>query len=335
MVVADTSKPSALLIGLDRYRSQRALKGAEGDACDLKDWLMKAGVPGSNITCLLSSDNEDDPDPRPYVPMSRQVHDWLDALDTQARPAVEAGTRFPLGPRVYIVYAGHGYNAAAAQQTAIFPNSHNNNWDVLPLVPVRSYLQMTAHFEEIVVVSDACREPIDFAPEPPWMRRPDTSPHAPGVRIFEVYAARTGARAKEREFQPGKFRGVLTQAFLRGLRGAAREPNGNVTNLKMKNFIKNAVIKELGEKLKPEVNDPDDIVLCQAPEVLCRLKVTPEEETAGSATIHRHEDNLTDAIPLDQGERTVDIPVGRYTITTPAGKSIHLVAVWEDEHVVV
>ena len=324
----DFTKPLALLVGVDRYKGYRELFGARADAEDLKAWLLAIGVPADNITSLLSPLKED----KTFPPVSLEVHAWLDMLDEEAQAEARKDQAFPLGPRVYVMFAGHGYNAATGQQTAIFPRSNKNFWDVMPIVPVKTYLETAAYFQEVIVLSDACRDQIDFAPDLAFPRKPETSPNASKVKVFQVYAAKAGQKAKEKKFN-GKFRGVMTHAFLRGVTGAARDDDGHVTTTKLKNFIKSAVISELGESLKPEVIEGDEFVICDAPKVFSRLRINPVQEKAGTATLKFHTGNQEAPIDLSLGAQVIEVPIGKYTLTTPNKSTLDITAIWDEQDV--
>jgi hypothetical protein len=240
------------------------------------------------------------------------------------------GQDFPLGPRVYVMFAGHGYNAASVQQTVIFPKTSKTHWDVLPVVPLKTYLESSAYFREVVIISDACRDIVDFAPEPGWTRRMESHHNSPKVKVFQAYGSKAGLKSKEKDFGDGQFRGVMSYAFLRGVNGGARDENGLVTGIKLKNFIKNAVISELGEDFKPEIMEGDDFIMCKANEVTTRLRIVPQIETTGIAILKLHEGNQTVQIDLSAGEQVFDIPIGKYSLITPAKNELPpFTAIWE------
>jgi hypothetical protein len=329
-VALDLTRPVAMLVGCNRYRAYSHLKGARGDAQDMEAWLRNGcGVPESNITSLLSAEVENGP----YVPIGAEVHNWLDMLDEHAE--ANPGKDFPLGERVYVMFAGHGYNAASVQQTAIFPKSSKTNWDVVPIVPIKTYLELSGYFREVIIISDACRDAVDYAPDPGWTRRMDAHPNSTSVNVFQAYAAKAGQVAKERQFGADKFRGVMTQAFLRGVTGAARDSSGQVKAGKLKNFIKAAVIADLGEAMKPEIIESDDFVIANAPEVRCRCRIVPHSEKSGSATLRFHEGNQDSRVSLSDGAQVYEIPIGQYTLTTPGGKELKFAAVWEEQDVII
>lgn len=328
-------KPIALVIGINHYLALRSLKGAIGDACDMERWLVEQqGLPKNNIRCLFSPDlRPKDDQLQEFVPIAQQVHDWLNILDVEAK---RNGQDFPLGPRVYVMFAGHGYNAASAQQIAIFANTTVNYWDVIPIVPLKTYLENSAYFKEVVIISDACRDVFDYGPDPVWMRRMKTGKNSAKVKVFQAYGSKAGQKSKEQDFGGGVFRGVMSQAFLRGVKGAARDESGWVTGVKLKNFIKNAVISELGESFKPEINEGDDFIMCKADEeVTTRLHIVPKNNTTGTVQLVLHDGNRSVAIDLSAGIQEFDIPIGQYTLTTPDGTSQSFAAIWEKKDVIV
>jgi hypothetical protein len=328
----DGTRHRALVVGIDRYPKYRTLNGAEGDANDFESWLRDTvGVPEENIEKLVSSK---------YVfadvynarPIAQQIHDWLNHLDALADGK---GGDFPLGERVYVFFAGHGYNATTAQQTAMMPATRNDYWDVVPLLPLRTYLQAKAYFEEVVLVSDACRDLIDYAPDPAWLRPVQAHLNSKKVRVFEAYGAKAGQKAKELDFG-GKTRGVLTQAFLGGVKGAAANADGKVWAHALESHIRFAVADKLGPDQAPAIDAPKPpapMLICEAPQRLPKVVLEPTAETAGQAVLKSLFDNREETIDLAAGRQEFRLPAGFYSLTAPSGKNQQFIAAWEETHV--
>lgn len=330
----DPTTHHALIVGIDNYPEFRALKGAEGDANDVEEWLKEIGVPAGNIKKLVSSQ---------YTfnsvfhakPIAQQIHDWLNDLDADA--AARPGVDFPLGERVYVVFACHGYNAVTAQQTAIFPQTRTNYWDVIPLAPLRTYLETTAYFNEVVVIGDACRDQIDYAMDPIWPRKPDTHPNARRVQVFEAYGAKAGQKSKEIDFG-GRTRGVLTQAFLHGVRGAAADDQGRVWAHRLESLIRFAVADKLGVELSPTIaapRPPASMLICNSTQKLPRIILEPKNGATGTAVLKSQLDDSKVPVDLSVGRQEFLVPPGFYTVIAPAGDEKPFMAAWEETYVAV
>jgi hypothetical protein len=333
----DTSKHYALIVGINKYPEFRTLKGAENDANELEKWLIgDLAVPAANITKLVSSAYEFD-DVFGAKPVGQQVHDWLNALDAAAAKAGEVD--FPIGERVYIAFACHGYNAATAQQTAIMPCTRTDYWDVIPLVPLKTYLQTKAYFKEIVMLSDACRDQIDYAVDPIWPRKPTAHAKAAEVRIFEAYAAKAGQKAIERDFGNGNWRGVMSQAFLQGVRGVAADENGDVWAHKLESHVRFAVVDKLGKEANPAIESPEPpdepMLICKVAQRHPKVVIDPKTATVGIAILQRKLDHTESPIDLSKGRQEFFLPTGFYSLRLPSGESKDFIAAWEESDVVV
>ena len=140
----DEDKHFALVIGLSEYPAVGRLKGPKNDFQDVRAWLTNdLKVPAANITCWT-----DTPELFRH-PSADDFYDWI--LDWVEKAKQTTG-RFPLGKRLYVFYAGHGYNAVSTQQAMIMPRSTTETWNVVPMVPLRESLRLRAHFEEIMVL---------------------------------------------------------------------------------------------------------------------------------------------------------------------------------------
>jgi hypothetical protein len=240
-----------------------------------------------------------------------------------------------LGERVYVFFAGHGYNATTAQQTAMMPATRNDYWDVVPLLPLRTYLQAKAYFQEVVLISDACRDLIDYAPDPAWMRPVQAHPNSKKVRVFEAYGAKAGQKAKEVDFG-GRTRGVLTQAFLGGVKGAAANSDGKVWAHQLESHMRFAVAEKLGIEQAPTIDAPKppaEMLICESSQRLPRLVLEPTAETAGEAVLRSLYDNREVPIDLGAGTQEFALPPGFYSLASPSGKVQSFIAAWEETRV--
>src|SRR5258705_7702034 len=145
-------KHYALLVGLSKYPAVGNLKGPANDLTDVTNWLTKdLKVPAENIIPWP------DTPPKYRKPSADDFYDWLLNWDDEAKVK-----KLPLGERVYVYYAGHGFNATTGQQSIVLPRTTPNTWNVVPMIPLRESLRLRAHFDEVVVVFDACRDVLSY-----------------------------------------------------------------------------------------------------------------------------------------------------------------------------
>jgi hypothetical protein len=207
-----------LLVGLSKYPSVGDLRGPVNDLKDITDWLTNdLRIPPKNIVSWP------DAPPKYRNPCTDDFYGWF--LDWDAEAKVN---KLPLGERVYVYYAGHGYNAPTGQQSMVMPRTTPTTWNTVQMVPLRESLRLRAHFDEVVVVFDACRDALTYATDAVWLDKPIAAPGSGRVKVFSSFASKTGKKAKEIDFGGGKWAGVLTQAFLAGAKGYAADENGVV-----------------------------------------------------------------------------------------------------------
>lgn len=275
----DESKHFALLVGLSKYPAVGDLKGPLNDLKDVCDWLTNdLKVPRANIKCWK------DVPTRYRKPSADDFYDWI--LDWD-EGAAKAKGKFPMGERLYVYYAGHGYNATTGQQSIVLPRSTPQTWNVVPMIPLRESLRLRAHFKEIVIVFDACRDVLSYATDGAWLDRPEAALNSHEVKVFSTFASKTGKKAKEVDFGNGKWAGVLTQAFLTGAKGYAADENGVVYAHALRAFLFAAVKDRLGVDYEPDVDDGSDPgvpwPLFQATRKLPRIVIKPVHTTKGKA----------------------------------------------------
>ena len=315
----------ALLIGIDDYYEVSSLKGPKADVLDIKNWLTGQSVVVEELV------SESGKDVFSATPRTGDVEDWLDKLAGEVAKVKKANggvePDFPLGDRLYIFYAGHGYDAYTSGPTGIFPRTRVDNWDVLPFGPLERCLKNLAYFREIVIIVDACRELIDYSYDPTWKRRPTANPNSIHVQVLVLNAADSSQKTQELDFGGGKIRGVLSQAFLNGVKGLAAE-GGDVTATRLKEYVVNAVRDKL-PKANPKIEIPNDpMVVATAPTINPKIEITCSAGSAGNAVLRRNAGG-ENPITLQEGKNTFEVPLGAYTLVLPNGTEKPVNAIWE------
>jgi hypothetical protein len=320
----DPSKHFALLVGLSKYPAVGDLKGTLNDLQDVTDWLTgELHLPANNVVSWT------DAPPKYRSPSTNDFLGWLVDWDAAAKTMPNS----KIGDRLYVYFAGHGYNATTAQQSMVMPLTTPTTWSVVPMVPLRESLRLRAHFDEIVIIFDACRDILSYAIDLGWADKPAASLRSGQVKVFSSFASKTGKKAKEVEFN-GRWAGVLTRAFLTGAKGYAADENGVVYSSALRAFIFAAVKDRLGLDFEPEVDDgidPNDRwALFNVPRRLPRIVVKPVTHVSGLAKFRKRGEQPGD-IDLAAGIQVLEVPYGYYALTLPDGTEQTVIAVWEEK----
>lgn len=186
-----------------------------------------------------------------------------------------------------------------------------------------------------MVLFDACRNQLDFAVEPVWLDHPAASPNSNQVKVFSAFASKNGKAAKEVEFANGKWAGVLTQAFLTGVKGYAADEHGVVYADALRKFLFAAVKQQLGVAFEPDVDDgcdPNDPPwpLFQAARKLPRVVIDPVHTKQGMATFRQIRSGDSVPIDLSAGPQVREVPYGYYSLTLPDQTEKKIIAAWEE-----
>jgi uncharacterized caspase-like protein len=234
----------ALLVGINDYPGIGQLQGPENDVAAVEAWLMSpaggALDPTRDITKITTTTCHPNGPPPSRVdarPVMQQIYDWVDRLVQEGEG--QAGD-FPLGDRLYLFFAGHGFHSAG--RTAVFMANAwaQNLGEAIPMQPLAEFLLGYAFFREIILIADACREQLDFAPDPYFTRKAKINQNAGQVLRFWAYPCPPGLKTREQPFYNGAMGGVLTNAFLTGVKGLAAR-NDDVRSDDLKSYMINAV----------------------------------------------------------------------------------------------
>jgi uncharacterized caspase-like protein len=247
----------ALLVGVGLYKDPEAfedLKGPPNDCVDFREWLINdAGVPSDNIEMAARSPG----DQRPY-PNASDVREKLAKLLNLEDP-----NHVRSGRRLYLFSSGHC-------EASGFVDSHLLMADSVAADPTAYAITALAHevrnrglFAEIVVFLDGCRiergHSISLQTQ---TIRANGNRDPIKVRVLLGFATRWGKLAYEDEFG-AKARGVFSYALLEGLRGAAKDSDGAITNTSLDFYLQTRVrkLRPAGADQVPEVHCPEPIRL--------------------------------------------------------------------------
>lgn len=323
----------AIVVGINVYPGfpRRDLGSAVGDASRFAGWLIEAH--GGEVAAggetrrweeenlwLITSpeargDGYDPASPYDAEPIKHQVDRALYELHRRRRG------NGPLGKRLYFYFAGHGCGASFDQTALIMANATRRSLrQNVGVAPYQRHLVEEALFEEVVFFLDCCREFADTAvPQQPDR---DTRPRvgAPEVRYARFHGAKYRGRAYEAPAAGGADEtGIFTDVLLRGLRGAAAGPGGEITGSSLWEYLDRAVPEEARRRNREQ--EPDygagggaEVVFRTGvgpPEVAARIRA-PEGWTGRVALLdgtHRELATFEASAPLH-----IDLPPGLYSL---------------------
>lgn len=261
----------AIVIGIQRYPmfgspypgEPNDLAGPNLDAQMVYDWLADengGGIPVDNRLLVTSADF---PDPfeietlgpirqikaRPTADELKGCFGWLIRL-------FEASNSKFLGRRLYVYFSGHGFGVddcdggvfAANADVKFLQHFYVRRWF--------DWLYKNAYFEELILWTDACSDPVPIGGQADRGLPSDTSaPHYPGVNRSVVFAAKHPLKSVERRMPDGNIRGVFTYALLEGLKGAAVDAEtGWVTSRSLQRYLEGGMETFMEEE---DIEDPD------------------------------------------------------------------------------
>ena len=254
----------AIVIGIRTYPRMRSLKGPCNDAEAFHNWLVdpsKGDVPARNIRTLTTDGfpNPDTTHQPNLVDIDEQFRDFV----SRGRAAANGS---PLGRRLYIFLAGHGFSEPG-DMTAAALYAANAEPSFAPHFAATAYarwFQYNAVFDEIVFVADFCRTTSPASRiASPILPVTTGSPRRGDVRTFFASAVRDGEAAREHQIN-GKWQGIFTSALLDAFDHALPNQAGLVQGRQIANYVHQAV----GAIQVPEieVRDHRDILFARRPQ---------------------------------------------------------------------
>jgi hypothetical protein len=240
----------AIVIGIDSYPFLRRLQASGKDATRFQNWLLAedgGGLLPEHIATIISpatlpSDGTD----------AKPVQDEIDKA--LIRFGVVRGGR--VGARLYFYFAGHAFGPNFDDVGILMANAAD--WLLgsnVGLRPYRNFFHERAPFDEVVYILDCCRDRVgQIGTQAPKFTLPPVNGEVNPVHDFVVLAAAYGEKAFQADDpKTGERRGLLTQAMLDGLQGAARDAEGRVTASMLRDYVRRRVpvlAKERGEEEK-------------------------------------------------------------------------------------
>src|SRR5262245_2486488 len=243
----EAGKRWAVVIGIDEYQGQLSgLAGAQRDAKALAEALVNyAGFPADQV--ILLADNE----PPGRLPTRANILKYLSNLRGTA----------PKDGLLLVAFSGHGIERGG--KSFLLPTDCQATEDISLLEDtainvdrVREQIQRTG-VKQVMLILDACRnDPAPGRSEADnkmtegFSRNFDFTKANESIEAFvTLYATSVGDRAYEYQ---EKQQGYFTYVLVEGLKGAAANPNGQVTLGSLKRYIEQTVPKLVRRDLGAE-----------------------------------------------------------------------------------
>jgi hypothetical protein len=242
----------AVIVGIDRYRSDAGLeplKGAVNDAKLFYEWIVDpegGGLDPAHVTLITS------PDDGSLAPNVDGIEDPIWTFYQKSNEGVR-----PVGRRLYLFMAGHGVNPIEGDDCSLVAaNSQISPLRVLTGRMTAERVLKQPMFEEVVLFMACCR---DVNASATYCNLPlPGEPLNGDSRYLHGLAVKWRKRAVEKELpnpndpaKPPLWQSVFSHALLKSLRSAV-DNNGDVTSLSLKNTVK-ALVTTL---LPPDDNRP-------------------------------------------------------------------------------
>lgn len=291
-----------IIIGIDCYPGISNLEGSCNDADRFFNWLTdpaKGNVDAAKVQKVRSSDF---PDPN----SASDAHPVLSELSELFRPFAEAALKGEHHDgRLFLFVAGHGFadhqnpdSAAlyAANASVAFPEH-------LAMKAWADFARLHWLFDEVVLISDACRNTLLFNRlVKPMLPEFPAHANASKVKLFQGYGTGFNQLAREREFN-GVTHGIFTESLMDALEMARPNHLGRVTGKVIKAHVHNVIASKAGDV---EI-DPPDIRVDEDKDVLFIERGAPPGRDTTFVTGPGHQGNtiVIEAWPDDEQARAV------------------------------
>jgi formylglycine-generating enzyme required for sulfatase activity len=296
---AASGKKYALLVGVNRYHHPKLkpLQYAENDATALADVLGKAGY---EVVVLTGAAR-----PKGLRPTKANIEARLRQVLRKCRP----------GDTVVVALAGHGLHFAGKDDSYFCPSDARPFGDETDsLVSLKKvYAELEKSFAGVkLLLVDACRD------DPRAGRGSrgidgDTAPRPPSG-VGALFSCRSGQRA----FEDDELKhGVFFHYVLKGLRGAAKDSDNEVTFLSLASYVTRHVSrdvpKRMGARQEPSLNARE---LAGSAVLLALADAGSRPERADSRVERKKKaaKEITNSISM----KLVRIPPGKFLMGSPA-----------------
>jgi len=313
----------AIVVGIGRYERFSAdgtgpnnLDGAVADAEAVADWLVN--VAGARVRLITSAGTQT----ITPAPPGRAAGDvWASPTQRPADGDVRSAFRSFLeadgnrvARRLYVYMAGHGFMPTPASRCLVLadalgikdvPNFTATAWI--------DWLAMQYYFDELVLWMDCCAiQTFDYDPMLPTMQKVNSRGQGDMAKVFTAFAARGAKTSYEGRVGPnGEVRGLFTCALLRGLRGAAATPTGDVTSESLRSYLLNGT-------LRPDIPAADTMTFPAAQQTpIYRIKVDPGLAEGTQVTILDGQLTPVGASKVLNASVSVALSKGLYQLVSP------------------
>lgn len=247
----------AIVVGISRYPGLGDLAGPENDAGEFTRWLLSptgGDVPCEHVRTIVSSDYPAPPDPHTAEPTVAAVQECLDALLVRSEVNQENGVGHRVGRRLYLYFAGHGFEPEPEQVVLLAANAARRRGYHVAGVAYADYFRRCGIFSEVLLFMDCCRQSMYQIPLSAPSLAPMMDTDAPEcAKWFMAFATKWSRTSREKPLD-GRSRGIFTAALLRGLSGDAADPDGRITDESLAGFL----YLHMKDVLTPEeLEDPD------------------------------------------------------------------------------
>ncbi|MFT3823916.1 MAG: caspase family protein [Chitinophagaceae bacterium] len=282
----------ALVIGIDDYQHKDLgkLKGAKGDAIDIKNWLLESGHVEEENCYYVIADND-------MGTFRDEIEDEIKKLICQAKKTISNNNR------LYFYFAGHGLGVRidSTNNALCLTNwSREANRAALSSKEYFDIFIRFSLFRQVFFLADCCRNTRYNANPLP----PDLNPDAPvgpyKTQSFLAYATQYRALTLEVMDQQNLIRGIFTRIFLKGVRGGAVNSEGIITTDSLKKYMKVHVPAEAAKfgfdqdpDMPSNLNDHDPLFPPIAgPPPVCTVLLTLKPHRQGKISLLDEHTNL-------------------------------------------
>jgi len=323
----------AILVGIKTYPKAAKLtplKGPHHDLDRIEKWLLtskSAGGAGLDSKCILRLTETANTNGNAQLSDIKTAVLAVKELAKAQRP----GESRPWARRLYLYFAGHGVFPPQADHFNWFETAFlAEDWQpdlagqYIPVFELSLFLMQAGYFEEIVVITDACRSKmLATVPKQSISFTLDPNPEGKVSRLLVCYAASPNEFAAEHNFD-GTDNGVFTKALSEALVAAPRNASGQLTRAELKDFVSKRVPKllEKYEQQNPRfevVAEGERIILAEGRPAELDIRITFANGAYNSDIIMR-DAHFAEAARIPAGTTaafSTSQPPGEYLLEIP------------------